>query len=296
MSATQPPRMGSKLAMLTQKLGLGGRSARLILERAAELKLPFEALSTAPESIWWSADSRLQDLPELPRNALSGPVQDDKAAAHAVLVRLIEQHQQEIESFDLRKIDGLAGGKDNPPLYTRLEDYLAGLQQRQVRIISYKDFLKAISLPLPGFLRGQRINLLQASWYGERIFWDGEQNIEAFASAIVYARRREMEVTLPAQLTTLQISPRGLKSLDINYHILAMSAPAWSHPGFMSLLVNNRIPYARLSLKSRSNAAEYLMLPKHSAEAVALGEGLVLAGAPDVSAFLHQLMLANDKI
>jgi hypothetical protein len=31
------------------------------------------------------------------------------------------------------------------------------------------------------------------------------------------------------------------------------------------------------------------MLPKHNTDAVALGEGLLLAGAPDVSAFLHQL-------
>lgn len=295
MSATPPSSISSKLAFLTQKLGLGGRSSRQILERAAKLRLPFEPLSTAAQSIWWHAGTRLQDLSTLPRSALSGPVQDDKAAAHAVLVQLIEQHKQQIASFDLRKIDGLAGGKGNPACVS-LEDYLAGLEQRQVRIISYKDFIKAISLALPGFLGGQRIDLMQANWYGERFFWDGERNIEAFASAIVYARRREIEVSLPAELTTYVVSPRGLKKLDSKYHTLAMPAQAWSHPGFMGLLVKNGIPYARLNLKTNSPTAEFLMLPKHNADAVALGEGLVLAGAPDVSAFLHQLMVSNGKI
>ena len=287
--STTPPNMSTRLAFLTQKLGLGGRSARQVLERAAELKLPFEPLTTTPESIWWRTGARLQDLPELPRSALSGPVQDDKAAAHAVLVMLVEQHVQALDSFDLRKIDGLAGSRNNRPAFARLEDYLAGLEQRQVRIISYKDFVKAISLPLPNFLGAQPVELLQASWRGERIFWNGDQHLEAFASAIAYARRREMEVSLPAELTTYRISQRGLKKLDINYHMLAMPVQAWSHPGFMGLLVDSGIPYARLNLNNSPNAAELLMLPKHNAEAVALGEGLVLAGAPDVSAFLHQL-------
>lgn len=293
MSSTPPSSMSSRLAALSQKLGFSGRSTRQILESAAGLQLPFEPLHSPPESIWWRSGSSLQDLPELPRSALSGPVQDDKAAAHAVLVRLVERDWQNIESFDLRRIDGLAGGRLNPPSCTSLEDYLAGLEQRQVRIISYKDFIKAISLPLPDFLRGQQINLMQASWHGSRIFWAGEQHTEAFANAIVYARRRELEVSLPAELTTYQISQRGLKTLDSNYHILAMPVQAWSHSGFMSLLVNTGMPYARLSMKGSTHPSEFLMLPKHSAEAVALGEGLVLAGAPDVSAFLHQLARAG---
>lgn len=289
MSTTPPTSMSSRLANLTQKLGFSGRSARQVLERAAELQLPFEPLSSPPQSIWWNSGAPLQDLPELPRSALSGPVQDDKSAAHAVLVRLIERHTDEMESFDLRKIDGLAGNGGIQPTCISLEDYLAGLQQRQVRIISYKDFLKAISLPLPNFLRGHQINLMQANWHGSRIFWDGEQHAEAFANAIVYARRREMEVLLPAELTTYRISQRGLQTLDASYHILAMPKQAWSHAGFMRLLVETGMPYARLSLKDNQSASEFLMLPKHNADAVALGEGLLLAGAPDVSAFLHKL-------
>ena len=289
MSFTPPPTMSSRLANLTQKLGLSGRSSRNVQERAAALRLPFEPLTRPPESIWWNCGAPLQDLPELPRSALSGPVQDDKTAAHAALVRLVERHTQEIESFDLRKIDGLAKNRGNMPSYTSLEECLAGVEQRQVRIISYKDFIKAISLPLPNFLRGHQIKLMQANWHGDRVFWDGEQHAEAFASAIVYARRREMEVSLPAELTTYQISQRGLKSLDISYYMLAMPTQAWSHADFMHLLVETGMPYARLSLKNHQSATEFLMLPKHNTDAVALGQGLLMAGAPDVSAFLHKL-------
>lgn len=290
MNATPPPTMSSRLAALTQRLGLGGRSARQLVERAAALRLPFEPLPAPQSSIWWGSGSRLQDLPELPRSALSGPVQDDKAAAHAVLVKLVERQQEEIARFDLRLIDGLAGGRDSDPTCASLEDYLAGLEQRQVRIISYKDFVKAISQPLPGFLGGKRIPLLQASWHGSRIFWNGEQHAEAFANAIVYARRREMEVSLPAELTRYRISPDGLKALVDNYHMLAMPVQAWSHPGFMGLLVDTGMPYARLSLAHSQSAHEFLMLPRHHADAVALGEGLLLAGAPDVSSYLSRLL------
>jgi len=289
MSTTPPTSMSARIANLTQKLGFSGRSARQVLERAAELQLPFEPLCSPPQSIWWNIGAPLQDLPQLQRRALSGPVQDDKSAAHAVLVRLIDRHTEEIDSFDLRKIDGLAGNGGIQPIYTSLEDYLAGLEQRQVRIISYKDFLKAISLPMPNFLRGHQISLVQASWHGNRVFWDGKHHAEAFANAIAYARRRELEVLLPTELTTYKISLRGLQALDANYHMLAMPKQAWSHADFMRLLVETGMPYARLSLKGNQSASEFLMLPKHSADAVALGEGLLLAGAPDVSAFLHKL-------
>ena len=50
MSAS-PSTMSSRLAYLTQKLGLGGKSARHVLERAAQLQLPFEPLSIGYENI-----------------------------------------------------------------------------------------------------------------------------------------------------------------------------------------------------------------------------------------------------
>jgi hypothetical protein len=285
MSATPPSTLSSKLSALTQRLGLSGRSARLVLERAALLQLPFQPLAPWSASIWWLSGAPLQNLPELPRSALSGPVQEDKAAAHAVLVKLVEQQRQKIESFDLRAIDGLMGSKGNQPDCTSFEDYIAALGQRQVRIISYKDFVSAISKPLPRFLAGECIKLIQASWHGERFFWGGEHSAEIFANAIAYARRRELEVTLPAEVTRYRISPSGLKQLDANYHVLAMPVQAWSHEPFMSLLLDTGMPYARLTLMG---TAEFLMLPKQHAEATALGEGLRLAGAADVCEFLRQ--------
>ncbi len=288
MSASPPPTLSSKLSALTQRLGLSGRSARLVLERAALLQLPFQPLSPWSASIWWLSGAPLQNLPQLPRSALSGPVQEDKAAAHAVLIKLVEQQRKNIESFDLRGIDGLMGSKGSQPDCASFEDYIAALDQRQVRIISYKDFVKAISQPLPRFLAGQRIELIQASWHGSRYFWNGEQSAEIFANAIVYARRRQLEVTLPAQVTHYRISPSGLEQLDANYHMLAMPVQAWSHEPFMSLLLDTGMPYARLSLIRSPSAAEFLMLPKQNAEATALGEGLRLAGAADVCEFLRQ--------
>ena len=49
------------------------------------------------------------------------------------------------------------------------------------------------------------------------------------------------------------------------------------------------LPYARLSLLRYPDAPEFLLLPKDSPEAHALGEGLRLAGAPDVIAYLEAL-------
>jgi hypothetical protein len=61
----------------------------------------------------------------------------------------------------------------------------------------------------------------------------------------------------------------------------------------MSLLLDNGLPYARLSLLRTPGAAEFLLLPKHSAEATALGEGLRLAGAADVVAHMKTLAMES---
>ncbi len=279
----------SRLSALAQRLGLGGRSSQQVLERAANLRLPFKALPLPSASIWWQVGPALYRLPELARGALSGPVQEDKAEAHAMLIRLVEQERRQIDSQDLRQIDGLSGADIPLDDHASFEDYLGSLGQRQVRIISYKDFIKAISLPLPRFLAGERICLRQAQWFGERLFWSSEQHAEAFASAITYARRREMEITLPAELIQYRISPDGLQQLELHYHMLAMPVQAWVDPTFMSLLLDTGMPYARLTLQRTPDSPEFLLLPKHNSEAHALGQGLLLAGAANVVSYLHQL-------
>lgn len=280
--------LASRLSALAQRLGLGGRAPRLVFERARSLSLPFQALPIPPQSIWWQAGPPLQRLVDLPRDALSGPVQEDKAEARAVLMRVVEVEQQHLSDFDLRQIDGLCGTPQADGLaFASLEELAATQQCRTTRIISYKDFLKTISQAMPRFLAAEAVELRQASWYGPRIFWASEQNGAAFASAIAYARLRGLEVTLPAEISRYRLSSTGLGELKRLYHVLAMPVQSWSDPTFMGLLLDNGLPYSRLSLLRDNGAAEFLLLPKASAEANALGEGLRLAGAPDVVGYLE---------
>lgn len=289
ISPDQPTSLSSRLAALAQRLGLGGRAPRQILERASGLRLPFSPLPAPRDSICWQEAPALQRLVDLPRGALSGPVQEDKAQAHAVLIRLVQVQQKTLDSIDLRQVDGLADCDPERVSFSRFEDYAASEFCKKIRIISYKDFVKAMGLALPQFLAGERISLRQANWRGQRLFWAGEQHGDAFASAIAYARRRELSVTLPAELCSYRLSRDGLAQLQQRYHVLAMPAATWSDPAFMGLLLDSGLPYARLSLLRTAAASECLLLPKHSAEACALGEGLRLAGAPDVVAYLQGL-------
>lgn len=285
----QPSTISSRLGALAQRLGLVGRGQRQILERASQLQLPFKALPQRRESIGWQDGPQLHRLIDLPRSALSGPVQEDKAQAHAMLVRVIEAQKQQLTSFGLRMIEGLSACHPQQDIHASFETFAASEACRQVRIISYKDFVKNISTALPRFLAGERISLRQASWRGDRVFWAGEHHSEAFACAIAYARRRELEVNLPAELSHYRLSEQGLTDLQQHYHVLGMPNAAWSDPAFMALLLDKGLPYARLSLLGGPNAAEFLLLPKHSPKATALGEGLRLAGAPDVVGYLRQL-------
>lgn len=284
-----PASMSARLAALAQRLGFSGRANRQIVARASALHLPFQALPPATQSICWQAVAPLQRLVDLPRSALSGPVQEDKAQAHALLARLVEQQQLHLENFDLRQINGLCCTDDTPATCTSLEEFAASNSCKGIRIISYKDFLKVISLALPRFLAGEPINLRQASWQGERIYWSGEQHQPAFACAIVYARLRGLEISLPAELTRYQLKPAAIAELQQHYHMLAMPVQAWSDPVFMALLLDNGLPYARLSLLRTQGAAEFLLLPKADSAALALGEGLRLAGAADGVSYLQQL-------
>lgn len=288
MSLSEPSTLSTRLTALAQRLGLIGRGSRQIFSRASTLRLPFKALPTPGDSICWHETPQLQRLLNLPRGALSGPVQEDKAQAHSALTQVVEAQTQQLQSFDLRMIDGFACSTATP-VYASFEDYAASEHCRQIRIISYKDFLKTISLPLPRFLAGDSIELRQANWRGTRTFWAGEQQGEAFASAIAYARMRGLEVLLPANLLRYNLNTAGLDNLQRRYHVLAMPGEAWSDPSFMGLLLDNGLPYARLSLLKTTGSPEFLLLPKEHLEATALGEGLRLAGAPDVLSYLRDL-------
>lgn len=293
MSLSESSTLSSRLAALAQRMGLLGRGSRQIFARASALRLPFKPLPAAVESICWHEGPQLQLLLNLPRGALSGPVQEDKARAHAALTQVVEAQTQQLHAFDLRMIDGFACPVPAPG-YACFEDYAASEHCKQVRIISYKDFIKTISLALPRFLPGEPIELRHASWRGSRTFWSGETQGEAFAGAIAYARRRGLDVQLPANLVRYRLNETGLDDLQSRYHVLAMPEAAWSDPSFMGLLLDNAIPYARLSLLKKAGTPEFLMLPKEHQDATALGEGLRLAGAPDVPEHLRQLTVQAD--
>ncbi|WP_271195015.1 DUF6685 family protein [Pseudomonas turukhanskensis] len=290
MSSSEPPiSLSDRLSALAQRLGLSSRGPRQILQRASSLRLPFQPLPQPPEQIWWQNGAPLQRLVDMPRNALSGPVQEDKAKAHSMLIKVVEHDTQQLNAFDLRLIDGLCGSDLAAKPFAHFEEYASSDACRGVRIISYKDFVKVISTALPRFLAGERIVLRQADWVANRVYWVGEHHHEAFASAIAYARLRGLDVSLPAEITRYRLSTPGLQALQGAYHMLAMPVQAWSDPQFMGLLLDKGLPYARLAMLRTPGAPEFLLLPKDSPEATALGEGLRLAGAPDVVAYLLQL-------
>lgn len=281
----QPSPLTSRLTALAQRVGLLGRGCKPIFERASQLRLPFTAIPTFPDNIAWLGGPPLQRLKDLPRSALSGPVQEDKADAHAALTKLVEVEYRQTEKLDLREVDSLVHCDER---HASFEDYAASERCRQIRIISYRDFVKTLSQALPDF-PDQRLDLCQSEWRGERLFWTGELNPQAFASAVAYARLRGLEISLPADITYYRVSEIGLHELEQHYHALAMPGEAWSDSSFMQLLMEHDVPYARLSLLRTPGSPEFLLLPKHSPQASALGEGLCQAGAPDMLRYVRDL-------
>ncbi|MCQ4307777.1 hypothetical protein NA645_07210 [Pseudomonas stutzeri] len=290
MSLPEPmPPVTSRIARFAQCLGLTGKSPRQILEHASQIRLPFAPLCEPAPSIFWSDGPCLQRFVDLPRSALSGPIQEDKARARAALMRLVRQEQSSHRAIDLRQIDGLGGQSADGMTYPTFEALAATPACRQLRVISYKDFVRTITTALPDFLTRASIELRQASWLGERIYWSGEYHAEAFACAIAYARLRGLEVSLPCELTDYRLDAGGLHTLDNEYHAITMPAQAWNDREFMGLLLEAKIPYARLTLLRNANNTELLLLDKRQPAANALGEGLKLAGAPDMVRYLHTL-------
>ncbi len=290
MNLPEPmPPVTSRIVKFAQRLGLTGKSPRQILERASQIQLPFAPLSEPTPSIFWHDGPCLQRFVDLPRSALSGPIQEDKAKARAALTRLVRREQSAHPALDLRQIDGLGGQSIDGTIYPTFEAIAATQACRQLRVISYRDFVRTITAALPDFQTQAPIELRQASWLGERIYWSGEHHAEAFACAIAYARLRGLEVNLPCELTDYRLDAAGLQALDSEYHAVTMPAQAWDDREFMGLLLDAKIPYARLTLLRNANNSELLLLDKQQPAANALGEGLKLAGAPDLVRYLRGL-------
>ncbi len=250
--------------------------------------LPFPALPELQPSIFWDDNPPLHYLHELPRGALSGPIQEYKARAHGLLVRVVDRQQVHLPAIDLRRVDGLCSVNPLDGPCPSFETYAATPHCRAIRIISFKDFTRTLNEALPGFKGGPTVTLLQASWQGERLFWTGEQHSEAFACAIAYARLRGLDISVPCHLVQYRIDPAGLAALEQAFHVLLMPEAAWSDRDFMRHLLESGVPYARLRLKR--HALEMLLLDRQDPLADALGRGLVQAGASDFTAYLHRLV------
>lgn len=289
MSVNPPTTLSSRLIGLAQRLGLAKQPTRQILEQASQVRLPFPVLSGVPESIWWDNGPLLHRLIDLPRGALSGPVQEDKAEAHAYLSALVRKDVQHFDALDLRSIDGLQGNPTELGDFNSFEQYAATEACRSIRIISYKDFLKVLQRPLPQFLNDHPVIINEAAWRGTRRFWAGEQQGDALACALAYARLRQLSISLPAEVHRYSLNNSALNALAEHFHMLAMPHQAWSDSNFMALLLNSRLPYSRLVLMRSSSANECLLLPKRNSDAHALGEGLRIAGAADFVPYLQSL-------
>ena len=191
-----PPRnMAQRLAAIAQRLGLGNADLHKVSQRTRSLALSFSAPASPPSGIGWQSGAPLYRLIDLPRGALSGPVQEDKARAHAALKKLVGSRLLELHDVDLREVDGLC--TRGPLANSALPDFeavAAGDAGRKVRIISYRDFGKALGQALSGFERGVELQLRRADWHGQRLFLELDNHTEAFACAVAYARRRGLEL------------------------------------------------------------------------------------------------------
>ncbi|QRY78652.1 hypothetical protein JVX91_24195 [Pseudomonas sp. PDNC002] len=286
---SQPPRprsVTSRLAALAQRLGLGGADEHNVAERSRALTLPFEPLPDLVAGIGWQSGPPLHRLIDLPRGALSGPVQEDKARIHAVLRRLVSSYQEHLPAVDLRSVDGLCCRAQLDSNLASLEELSNSDSCRRVRIISYNDFTKVLGVALPGFERKAPLQLRSAGWHGTRLFWDEDNHPCELANAAVYARRRGLEIVLPATIQRFELQAPVIDELARDFHMLAMPTRAWSDAAFMELLLETGMPYARFGLFN-SETPESLLLPRDHPQSDAFGQGLRAAGAPDVIDYLR---------
>lgn len=250
------------------------------------VRLDFPMLDLSSPSIHWNKNVHLLNLVNLPRRALSGPVQEDKADAHALLKNVVTSEEYELAKFDLCDMYGFNTGDSGLLPYENLDRMTSSEVCRCIRIISMRDFEKVLNEVIPGFADTPVVELYASELLGLNYFWSDEQNTEKLACLIVYARRRGIPLQVAAKVTKAVVSRSALRFLSDCYHVLAMPASAWSDKSFMRYLIDFPVPYVRLPISRGSNQTEVLLLPRQSTNANILGEGLIAAGAQDAAMFL----------
>lgn len=284
--------LGSPWSSLALHLhpSLASRRIQRCLERLASA---FTPLPTPSDSLWWDDGHPLHLLHGLPRAALSGPTQEIKDDAHALLSQLVVADTLPLPTFDLRALDGLCQRLPDAPLEAaiHLED-LAALPaaREQARIIGYRDFQAALYRTLPKLSPEQPLKLRQANWRGSRFFLENEASTTlALASIVSYARIRGIAVEVPAQVQCLRLDPMAIDRLQAAFALYALPNAVWNHPDFIQVLLGLKLDYARLPLPAPGQDLEWLLLPNTVANARILGDILGRLGAAEVIGYLEQL-------
>lgn len=284
--------LGSPWSSLALHLhpSLASRRIQRCLERLADAFVPLPAPT---DSLWWDEGHPLHLLLGLPRAALSGPTQEIKSRAHALLSQLVVAETVQVAALDLRAIDGLCQRLGDSTLATVVQlEELAALPaaREQVRIIGYRDFQAALYRTLPNLSAEQTLRLRQASWRSTRLFLENDPATTlAFASIIAYARIRGIAVEVPAQIQRLRLDPAAIDRLQEAFALYALPNAVWNHPDFIQVLLGLKLDYARLPLPAPGQDLEWLLLPNEVASTRVLAEILERLGAAEVIGYLQAL-------
>ncbi|MDM1707971.1 DUF6685 family protein [Thiopseudomonas alkaliphila] len=246
--------------------------------------------SAAPlfNQVFFNRNLPLATFYALPSNALSGPVQQDKAKAHAYLKGLIQVEVLPLERFNICQINGLKTAPYVEQPVTDFAQLLAASELPNAGIISFSDFKNTLSQALPNLEQAPSINLTQASWLKGRTFWEtnSSEKAHALASALQYAQLRQIDWDLPALLTRYTVIESALLALKHNYHALIIPEALWVNSEFMHVLVNNKLPYVRFNFLNKLKGIELLLLPKNTKLTKALGYQLIKQGALELTKLL----------
>lgn len=254
-----------------------------------ELSLEFPQPTLPAPSIHWDHTVHLKQLANLPTNALAGPVQEDKAQAYRYLKQIVVAETQTLDSFDLREVYGLNHQQDKLYLYDSWEAMAQSPLCRQVRIISMRDYNRVLSAVIS---KQRPALLLSTAWNPDNVYWHSDHNCHALIAALVYARRRELAINMPALHQRTHIRTAAVKELQKHYHTLCMPAEAWSDPAFMDYLVTYKLPYVRFRLAFGELPMQVILLPRSHPDSNMFGSGLYKAGAYELTDFLLQLSSA----
>ncbi len=246
--------------------------------------------SAAPlfNQVFFNRNLPLATFYALPSNALSGPVQQDKAKAHAYLKDLIQVEVLPLERFSICQINGLRTTPYVEQPVTDFAQLLATSELPNAGIISFSDFKNTLSQALPNLEQAPSINLTQASWLKGRAFWEtnSSEKAHALASALQYAQLRQIDWDLPALLTRYTVIESALLALKHNYHALIIPEALWLNSEFMHVLVSNKLPYVRFNFLNKLKGIELLLLPKNTKLAKTLGYQLIKQGALELTQLL----------